>query len=110
VKRDDGRPFFEEAEIRGEFDLDENGNSVILRGNDGHLYDLNDHRVNDQGYLINKNGSVLNGNTGEVVFYYYELDSEGEIPPLYTTARPRRHVVEQTSISPECKRMINEAL
>ena len=77
-------PQFEIAEIIGEFDIDEDGNYMIIgAGEDKQgeqiLEDINGHRVNTRGYLINDNGQVVLKD-GTIVFRKDEVDEDGEIP------------------------------
>ena len=43
----------------GEFDIDDHGNYVLIRGNDGKLNDKLGNRVNQRGYLIDVQGNVV---------------------------------------------------
>jgi len=48
----DALPKFELKDISGDFDIDANGNSILVRNKDGKLYDKLGRRVNRRGYLI----------------------------------------------------------
>lgn len=77
-------PAFEIEELVGDFEIDEDGNFIIIaNGKDDEgkdiLEDLNGRRVNARGYLINKAGMVIS-KRGVVVFMAEEVDSDGEIP------------------------------
>ena len=73
------RPSFELADIMGEFEIDDAGNYIILRGAGGLLLDKNGRPVNRRGYLIDKHANVIN-RRGEMIFKQIELDSDDEIP------------------------------
>jgi hypothetical protein len=72
-------PDFELADIMGEFEIDDLGNFIILRGERGELLDKKERRVNRRGYLIDRFGNVINKNN-QIIFKAVELDSDDEIP------------------------------
>lgn len=45
---------FNENDILGDFDRDDDGDIIILRNKKGKLVDKRGRRVNDRGYLIDK--------------------------------------------------------
>ena len=49
-------PEFELADIMGDFEIDDLGNFIILRGDDGQLFDKRERRVNRRGYLVDRFG------------------------------------------------------
>ena len=53
-------PPFELEDIMGEFEIDEAGNHIILRGDRGELLDRSERPVNKRGYLVDKFGNVIN--------------------------------------------------
>jgi hypothetical protein len=53
-------PDFELIDIMGEFEIDDLGNFIILRGEKGELLDKKERRVNRRGYLIDRFGNVIN--------------------------------------------------
>lgn len=63
----------------GEFEIDDLGNFIILRGEKGELLDKRERRVNRRGYLIDRFGNVIN-KFGQIIFKAVELDSDDEIP------------------------------
>ena len=63
----------------GEFEIDDLGNFIILRGEKGELLDKKERRVNRRGYLIDRFGNVIN-KFGQIIFKAVELDSDDEIP------------------------------
>ena len=75
-------PDFEFADIMGEFEIDDAGNYIILRGEAGELLDRNERPVNKRGYLVDKLGNVVNTKQ-EVILTASELDSDEEIPASY---------------------------
>jgi len=75
-------PDFEFADIMGEFEIDDAGNYIILRGEAGELLDRNERPVNKRGYLVDKLGNVVNTKQ-EIILTASELDSDEEIPASY---------------------------
>jgi hypothetical protein len=59
-KRDKTVPEFELNEIMGEFEIDDAGNYIIERGEQGELLDSAGRPVNKRGYLVDKFGNVIN--------------------------------------------------
>lgn len=78
-KKKDKKPYFELADIMGEFEIDDAGNYIILRGETGELLDRRERPVNKRGYLVDKAGNVIN-QRGRIIFKKPELDSDEEIP------------------------------
>lgn len=77
-------PDFAIEDIMGEFDVDDQGNYIILRNEEnGHLEDKNERRVNRRGYLIDEDGNIID-KYGNLIFKERELDSDDEIPPPYS--------------------------
>ena len=77
-------PSFEINDLIGSFEIDEDGNFVILRnGKDANgkarLEDQQGRRVNQRGYLMNDMGQILK-NDGTIIFKEEEVDADGEIP------------------------------
>ena len=60
-------PDFELADIMGEFEIDDIGNFIILRGEKGELLDKRERRVNRRGYLVDRFGNVINIQ-GQIIF------------------------------------------
>ena len=75
-------PDFEFADIMGEFEIDDAGNYIILRGEAGELLDRNERPVNKRGYLVDKLGNIVNTKQ-EIILMASELDSDEEIPASY---------------------------
>ena len=63
-QKDLGRaiPDFELTEIMGEFEIDDAGNYIILRGEGGELLDRHERLVNKRGYLVDMQGNIVNTN------------------------------------------------
>jgi hypothetical protein len=77
-------PDFAIEDIMGEFDVDDQGNYIILRNEEnGNLEDKNERRVNRRGYLIDEDGNIIDKH-GNLIFKERELDSDDEIPPPYS--------------------------
>jgi hypothetical protein len=68
-------PNFELADIMGEFEIDDAGNYIILRSEQGELLDRRERPVNKRGYLVDKAGNVIN-QKGRIIFKHPELDSD----------------------------------
>ena len=60
TKRTKEIPEFELADIMGDFEIDDLGNFIILRGEKGELLDRKERRVNRRGYLIDRFGNIIN--------------------------------------------------
>jgi hypothetical protein len=60
TKRTKEIPDFELADIMGDFEIDDLGNFIILRGEKGELLDKKERRVNRRGYLIDRFGNIIN--------------------------------------------------
>ncbi len=72
---------FNENDIMGEFDWDENGNIILVTNKKGQLTDKKGNRVNERGYLRDKFGHVKHAyEPGRRVFSKFALDEKGEIP------------------------------
>lgn len=85
-------PDFELADIMGEFEIDDLGNFIILRGERGELLDKGEKRVNRRGYLIDRFGNVINKN-GQIIFKAIELDSDDEIPAPFGFEKRKKNLL-----------------
>lgn len=85
-------PDFELAEIMGEFEIDDLGNFIILRGERGELLDKRERRVNRRGYLIDRFGNVINKEQ-QVIFKALELDSDDEIPAPFGFEKRKKNLM-----------------
>ena len=63
----------------GDFEIDDDGNAMIIKGKDGRLNDREGRRVNKRGYLVDVTGNVVT-RTGLEIFRIDEVDSDDEIP------------------------------
>lgn len=72
-------PNFDLADIMGDFEIDNEGNNVIIKGKDGKLNDRMGSKVNKRGYLIDQEGNIVT-KKGVKVFRKDEVDSDDEIP------------------------------
>ncbi len=52
-------PNFDLSDIMGDFDLDDTGNLIMIRGKDGKIVDREGRRVNKRGYLVDHEGNVI---------------------------------------------------
>jgi|TARA_B110000285_G_C15111931_1_gene611629 hypothetical protein len=80
-------PEFMIGDIQGNLDIDEDGNFIII--SDGLdkkgvpiLEDIDGHRVNIRGYLIDHLGRIVLRD-GTMVFRPDEIEDDGEIPAPY---------------------------
>ena len=77
-------PQFEISDLIGNFDIDEEGNFIIIKnGKDSagnpRLEDQDGRRVNQRGYYMSDDGQILMKD-GTFVFRKDEVDDDGEIP------------------------------
>lgn len=91
-KLKDGVPDFELVDIMGEFEIDDLGNFIILRGERGELLDRRERRVNRRGYLIDRFGNVMNKN-GQIIFKAVELESDDEIPAPFGFEKRKKNLL-----------------
>jgi hypothetical protein len=85
-------PDFELNDIMGEFEIDDLGNFIILRGDKGELLDKKERRVNRRGYLVDRFGNVINSK-GQVIFKQVELDSDDEIPAPFGFEKRKKNLL-----------------
>lgn len=85
-------PDFELADIMGEFEIDDLGNFIILRGEKGELLDKRERRVNRRGYLVDRFGNVIN-KEGQVIFKATELDEDDEIPAPFGFEKRKKQLL-----------------
>jgi hypothetical protein len=76
----------------GEFEIDDLGNFIILRGERGELLDKKERRVNRRGYLIDRFGNVINKNN-QIIFKAVELDSDDEIPAPFGFEKRKKNLL-----------------
>lgn len=91
-KKEPEVPDFELQDIMGEFEIDDLGNFIILRGERGELLDKKERRVNRRGYLIDRFGNVINKN-GQIIFKAVELDSDDEIPAPFGFEKRKKNLL-----------------
>ena len=90
-------PDFAIEDIMGEFDVDDQGNFVILRNDEnGDLEDRNGKRVNRRGYLVDRYNNVVD-KYGNLIFKEKELDSDEEIPPPYSFEKRKMQLLNTKS-------------
>lgn len=92
TKRTKEIPDFELADIMGDFEIDDLGNFIILRGEKGELLDKKERRVNRRGYLIDRFGNIIN-KQGQVIFKAVELDSDDEIPAPFGFEKRKKNLL-----------------
>ena len=86
-------PDFELADIMGEFEIDDLGNFIIVRGADNELLDKRERRVNRRGYLVDRFGNVVN-TQGNVIFKAIELDVDDEIPAPFGFEKRKKNLMK----------------
>jgi hypothetical protein len=93
-------PHFELKDIMGSFDLDDQGNFIIVKSEakTGILEDRDQRRVNPKGYLLDRLGNVIT-REGVLIFYANELDPFGEIPPPFSFDLKKQHLLNAESNS-----------
>jgi glutathione peroxidase-family protein len=70
--------------VLGEFEPDPLNNPILKKHSDGTYRDDKGQRVNARGYLIDAQGNVID-KKGKIMFEKILLDSEGEIPKVFTS-------------------------
>lgn len=87
-------PDFVLADIMGDFEIDDLGNFIIIRGPNGitDLYDKQGRKVNRRGYLSDRFGNVIN-NKGDIVFKAVELDADDEIPAPFGFEKRKKTLI-----------------
>ena len=70
-------PDFELKDIQGDFEIDDDGQFMIVRTNDYKLKDKNSRKVNRKGYLLDIEGNVIT-KQGHIIFRKDEIDSDDE--------------------------------
>eukprot|EP00352_Strombidinopsis_acuminata_P002733 CAMPEP_0176389192 /NCGR_PEP_ID=MMETSP0126-20121128/38180_1 /TAXON_ID=141414 ORGANISM="Strombidinopsis acuminatum, Strain SPMC142" /NCGR_SAMPLE_ID=MMETSP0126 /ASSEMBLY_ACC=CAM_ASM_000229 /LENGTH=123 /DNA_ID=CAMNT_0017757859 /DNA_START=4101 /DNA_END=4475 /DNA_ORIENTATION=- len=76
----------------GQFEIDDLGNYIILRGDKGELLDKIERRVNRRGYLVDKFGNVIN-TKGNIIFKAVELDVDDEIPAPFGFEKRKKNLL-----------------
>ncbi|CAI2378427.1 unnamed protein product [Moneuplotes crassus] len=86
-------PDFAIEDIMGDFDIDDQGNYIIVRNEEtDKLEDKNEQRVNKRGYLIDEDGNVIDKQRN-LIFKQRELDSDDEIPPPYSFEKRKNQLL-----------------
>jgi len=67
---------FNESDILGQLERDKKGNVIVP----DELKAQKSRKINAKGYLLDKDGNVIDKDKGEVMFTKGELDEMGEIP------------------------------
>lgn len=68
----------------GDCDKTASGNPTLAKGKNGGWIDRKNRPVNQRGYLIDREGNVID-TKGMKVFDRVILGKDGEIPPVYRT-------------------------
>jgi len=77
----------------GDFEIDDLGNFIIIRGPNGELLDKQDHRVNRRGYLTDRFGNIIN-REGHIIFKAVELDIDDEIPAPFGFEKRKQKLLQ----------------
>lgn len=86
-------PDFELQDIMGEFEIDDLGNYIIMRGENGELLDKMERLVNRRGYLVDRFGNVIN-RQGNIIFKVVELDVDDEIPAPFGFEKRKKNILK----------------
>ena len=86
-------PDFELGDIMGDFEIDDMGNFIIMRGEGGELLDQRERLVNRRGYLIDRFGNVINTH-GNIIFKAIELDVDDEIPAPFGFEKRKKNLLK----------------
>ena len=86
-------PDFELADIMGDFEIDDLGNFIIMRGENGELIDQRERLVNRRGYLVDRFGNVINMQ-GNIIFKAIELDIDDEIPAPFGFEKRKKNLMK----------------
>jgi hypothetical protein len=92
TKRQKDIPEFELGDIMGDFEIDDLGNFIILRGESGNLLDKKERRVNRRGYRVDRFGNIIN-NRDQIIFKQVELDSDDEIPAPFGFEKRKKNLL-----------------
>ena len=76
----------------GDFEIDDLGNYIIMRGDNGQLTDRQERLVNRRGYLIDRFGNVIN-KQGLIIFKVIELDVDDEIPAPFGFEKRKKNML-----------------
>lgn len=77
----------------GDFEIDDMGNFIIMRGDGGELLDQRERLVNRRGYLIDRFGNVIN-DQGNIIFKAIELDVDDEIPAPFGFEKRKKNLLK----------------
>jgi len=77
----------------GDFEIDDMGNFIIMRGDGGELMDKRERLVNRRGYLIDRFGNIIN-TFGNIIFKAIELDVDDEIPAPFGFEKRKKNLLK----------------
>ena len=96
-------PKFELKDIQGDFELDDDGQFMIVKTNDFKLKDKNGRRVNRRGYLLDIEGNIIN-RKGKIIFRKDEIDIDDEIPAPYCFDKKKEQLFKVEGVDTYSKR------
>jgi hypothetical protein len=91
-------PNFDLSDIMGDFDIDDDGNHLIVKGAEGKLNDRIGSRVNNRGYLVDIEGNVVT-KKGTLIFRRDEIDSDDEIPAPFCFEKKKESLFKVESMN-----------
>jgi hypothetical protein len=91
-------PEFDLSEIMGDFEIDEDGNAMIIKNKDGKLNDREGRRVNRRGYLVDAAGCIIT-RKGLEIFRIDEVDSDDEIPAPFCFEKKKESLFKIEGLS-----------
>ena len=78
---------FNECDILGRFDRDEKGNVIVEPDANGNFKDKDGKPTNERGYLVDKDGNIINNYNGQKMFDKSALDGKGEVPAPFNVEK-----------------------
>lgn len=102
-------PNFELADIMGDFEIDDEGNNLIVKAADGKLNDRVGKKVNTRGYLTDVEGNIVT-KKGVIIFRRDEIDSEDEIPAPFCFEKKKESLFKVENLKDYNKKLKKTAV